>query len=243
MDSRLPQGTTPLVFAVGDVHGRLDLLLPLVEFGERDAARLGRPAVFVFLGDYVDRGPFSKGVVDFLMAGPRRPDDRWICLRGNHEELMLDGLSGSPRDWLRNGGHETLESYGHEVPSAHVDWMASLPFSHEDEARIFVHAGLKPGVPLPDQRPEDLTWIRREFLESDHDFGKLVVHGHTPARDYQSEPNRVGIDTGAYSTGRLTMAVFEEPTRDFRIVQAVRRQFESEVSVEERRDVVPALSI
>ena len=219
---------TRLTYAIGDVHGRSDLLGQALAWIEADAGP--RPARVVFLGDYVDRGPDSKGVVETLMRGPRRPDHEWVPLKGNHDAMMAAACAGvRPENvmlWFANGGVETLESYepgwrmrraslpGDVVPAEHVSFLRGLPCRFEDEARIFVHAGLRPGVPLAEQDEEDMLWIRDEFLRSDHDFGKLVVHGHTPNPDGpELLPNRLNLDTGAVWTGRLTVAAFDPGAR------------------------------
>ena len=195
-------------YAIGDVHGRFDLLTrALEEIGELEA----QDARLVMLGDYVDRGPQSRDVVDELMR--RSSDDRVVCLRGNHEEMMVAALDdpGAELQWLINGGAATLESYGGHVPPEHVAWLRALPLSFETEHHFFVHAGVRPGVPLDAQEPEEMLWIRELFLDSDDDFGKHVVHGHTPAREPELRFNRSNLDTGAFQTGTLTVGVFDGP--------------------------------
>jgi serine/threonine protein phosphatase 1 len=195
-------------FAIGDVHGRFDLLsLALDEIGDLEA----QDARLVMLGDYVDRGPESREVVDELMR--RSSDTRVVCLRGNHEEMMLRALEdpGAEGPWFLNGGDATLASYGGEVPAEHRAWLRGLPISHQSEHQVFVHGGVRPGVPLDAQDPRDLLWIRQPFLDSGEDFGKHVVHGHTPARAPELRPNRSNLDTGAYHSGTLTVGVFDGP--------------------------------
>src|SRR5262249_52357538 len=144
-------------YAIGDIHGRFDLLgLALEAIG--DLAE--QDARLVFLGDYVDRGPQSRQVVEKLME--LCASDRVVCLRGNHEELMVLGLTGDPQDalmWMVNGGQATVESYGGEFPRRHLKWMADLPVTYETEHQFFVHAGVRPGVPLDKQDPEEMVWI------------------------------------------------------------------------------------
>ncbi len=218
------------VYAIGDIHGRADLLRTLLDKIQDDAARApdGERRI-VFLGDYVDRGPNSKGVIDTLLAGP--PPGFSAChLSGNHEHMLLKFLdrpeSGS--HWLWNGGMETLRSYGvdfeSDLPALRDRLAAALPKSHHDLLRAlrmyeeigdyaFVHAGVRPGVAIADQDLEDLLWIRDEFLTSDADFGKVVVHGHTPTRQPVLAANRIGLDTGAFSSGRLSAVVLSGATR------------------------------
>jgi serine/threonine protein phosphatase 1 len=184
------------LLAVGDIHGCLDHLQRLLARVEpTQADRL------VFLGDYIDRGPDSRGVLDGLITlGRRFP--RSVFLRGNHEQMFLDFLAGRDQlTFIYNGGLATLESYreaaGVRVPKEHVDFLKGLPASFETERFIFVHAGLRPGLPLAEQREQDLLWIRDEFLESDYDWGKTVVFAHTPLAQPLWQPGRIGLDTGA----------------------------------------------
>jgi serine/threonine protein phosphatase 1 len=228
----LPEGLA--VIAFGDVHGRYDLLTELHVRAASALARL-RPAnsIEIFLGDYVDRGPDSRRVVEWLMTSPRICDER-ICLRGNHEAMLLAALD-SPAimpQWLRNGGLETMRSYGVDVeadPSPAVLQAAfrrQFPIMHRmfleglrDTAvfgtYLFVHAGIMPGKKLHEQDPEDLIWIRDPFLGSAADFGHIVVHGHTPLRGPELRPNRINIDTGAFYSGRLTCAIMHGSDVDF----------------------------
>jgi serine/threonine protein phosphatase 1 len=194
-------------YAIGDVHGRFDLLAQaLTAIGDLQA----QDARLVLLGDYVDRGPQSREVVETLVA--LCDGHRVVCLRGNHEEMMARALDGDPSgalNWLSNGGGATLASYAGEVPPEHLDWMRGLPVSYESEHQFFVHAGVRPGVPLDRQAPEEMVWIRGRFLFSDQDFGKHVVHGHTPAETPELRPNRTNLDTGAFHSGTLTIGVFD----------------------------------
>jgi serine/threonine protein phosphatase 1 len=220
-------GDHAAIYAIGDVHGRLDLLLRLEDAIVADAAdRPGRKLI-VMLGDYVDRGPSSAQVLDHLMAPPAAGFAR-VCLAGNHEEMMLDFVRrpSSDADWLAYGGIETLMSYGLDrdeillgmrsaaglrrlaaaIPQHHLDFVRGLPGMLTVPGYIFVHAGVRPGVAMEAQRDEDLFWIRHEFIGSEADFGGVVVHGHTPMRSAEITPNRIGIDTGAFATGVLTAA-------------------------------------
>lgn len=228
----VPEGSR--VYAVGDIHGRRDLLDELLDAVAADAAgsRATRRVV-VFLGDYVDRGPDARAVVERLAAGPP-PGFEWIALRGNHEEFMLSFLvdrSLGPA-WMRNGGRETVSSYlGPRadlddpaalqrallaaLPEHHRAFMNALPLTHEEGDYLFVHAGIRPGVGLHHQAAEDLLWIRSDFLASRANHGKVVVHGHSVELAPVVRANRIGIDTGAYATGHLTALVLEGRDRRF----------------------------
>ncbi len=222
----VPEGLR--VYAVGDVHGRADLLERLHKQIGADLDRHPPDEVLVvYLGDYVDRGPDTRGVVDRVLAAdwPR------VCLMGNHEDMMLAAMSDpeSLALWLFNGGNATLESYGVGVddpghagsaleaalPDAHRAFFADLALYHEVGDYLFVHAGLMPGRPLADQARHDLMWVREPFLSDRRDHGTMVVHGHTIRRGIDEQPNRIGIDTGAFATGHLTCVVLEGTTRRF----------------------------
>ena len=206
-------------YAVGDIHGRADLLCVMLDMIEADAGK--RPAKIVFLGDYVDRGPDSAVVVQMLMAGPRRDGDMFVCLKGNHEDLMVGsviaGDESAERCWIGNGGAQTVMSYGGTVPWAHAEWMNALPVMHEDARRVYVHAGLMPGMDIGENDPETCMWIRDRFLRDGGSWSKHVVHGHTPQWDGKpdaSKPellaHRTNLDTAAYHTGVLTAGVFND---------------------------------
>lgn len=225
------------VYAIGDIHGRLDLLTRLHQSIAADARKAGpaRNAV-IYLGDYIDRGPDSRGVVETLTRQPLTGFES-RHLRGNHEDWLLRFLEGSEdgMDWTMNGGDATLESYGvavdfrraggglevarqqlrERMPPRHASFFRGLEASHVVGDYIFVHAGIRPGVALEEQDADDLMWIRGEFLNSRADHGKVVVHGHSPDRDVQMEENRIGIDTAAYATGVLTCLVLETNGRRF----------------------------
>lgn len=205
-----------LIYVIGDIHGCLDKLQRLVAQCQQHAG--GRPKTFVFLGDYIDRGPDSCGVVRFLIDLQSKLPQGVIALKGNHEAMALAAIDGgvSPaRLWLMQGGVATLESYGvgrlSELPPAHVEWMRSLRLSFDDGQRFYVHAGVDPKRPLDAQDDYDLLWIREPFLSSRRNYGRLIVHGHTPlpsgAADLRS--NRLNLDTGAVFGGPLTAAVFD----------------------------------
>ena len=231
LDSRLaglPPGRR--IYAVGDVHGHLDRL-QRVHDGIRADLR-DRPcgdAAVVHLGDYIDRGPESAGVVAHLLAGPPAPGMAVFNLMGNHEAMMLAALEeANPTavdDWLNNGGVDALLSWGVPIRSPARDWAARLPPAHLQFIRgllppwscagsLLVHAGVRPGVPLAEQSPDDLLWIRDAFLRWRGTMlpeapDKLVVHGHTPSQRPEVKPNRLGLDTGAGRGGPLTCAVLE----------------------------------
>lgn len=191
------------LLAVGDIHGCLAQLCSLLD----QVAPTGHDQL-VFLGDYIDRGPDSAGVVETLLALRARLP-RTVFLRGNHEQMLLDVLAGGdPATFLLNGGEQTIASYrnrgGWPPPAAHRDFYHNLTYSFETEQFIFVHAGLRPGIPLARQNPADLLWIRQAFLRSDEDWGKAVVFGHTPRATALVSKTRIGLDTGCVYGGQLT---------------------------------------
>jgi serine/threonine protein phosphatase 1 len=202
-----------LTYAIGDVHGCLDKLVRLLARCRAHGG--GEPSRLVFVGDYIDRGPDSRGVVETLLALQREQEVIYLC--GNHEAMVLDALETNDHAlWLRNGGGDTLASYGvtraAELPPAHLDWIAALRLTFDDGRRLFVHAGVNPSVPLDRQDERDLVWIREPFLSSRRDYGRLIVHGHTPLTtgvpDHRT--NRLNIDTAAVFGGPLTAAVFTD---------------------------------
>jgi serine/threonine protein phosphatase 1 len=208
-----------VTFAIGDIHGCLHKLLSLLGNCERYAQ--ARPTRYVFLGDYVDRGPDSRGVIDVLRRIKERSRDEVICLRGNHEVLMLAACRERENlIWLLNGGGATLASFGiddpRRLPADVVAWVDSLPLSFDDGRRFFVHAGVNPALPLDQQNEYDQVWIREPFLLSNKDFGRLIVHGHTPLAGGLPElrPNRLNLDTAAVLGGPLTAAVFKAGVRE-----------------------------
>ncbi|MCW2221544.1 serine/threonine protein phosphatase 1 [Bradyrhizobium japonicum] len=211
-----------MTFAIGDIHGCFDELLTLLAVC--DLACAEEDARFVFVGDYVDRGPDSRRVVQFLMRRQSDQERRFICLRGNHEEMLIRAASRdrSDRDlmnWWGNGGERTLESYGVDdacdLPAEHLAWLRQLPLMHSDRHRLFAHAGIRPGVPLSLQSQEDLLWIREPFLSSADDHGPLVVHGHTPLASGRPDlrANRLNLDTGVCFGGPLSAAAFSSRRR------------------------------
>ncbi|MFC4293977.1 metallophosphoesterase family protein [Novosphingobium tardum] len=227
-------------YAIGDVHGRLDLLEQLVEtIAADDAAREPAETHLILLGDLIDRGPQSRGVLDFLMTPPDFAHEL-VLLRGNHEQFLIDVLA-SPRDvwggWLQHGGRQTLASYGvperlamgdpqrfgralaDAIPVSHLKMIEQMKLSYSMGDYLFVHAGVRPGVPLDRQSTRDLLTIRDEFLRSERDHGAVVVHGHSIIESVEELPNRIGLDTGAYRSGKLSALVLEGETRHFLSVQ------------------------
>jgi serine/threonine protein phosphatase 1 len=235
VSAHVPAGSR--IYAIGDMHGRLDLLERLRTVIVEDAKwHPVERKVVVYLGDYVDRGPDSRGVVD-LLARDRLPGFESVFLKGNHEDSMLQFLvdPGVAPAWMNYGGDATLYSYGvrppdprkidellaaqkafiEALPPEHLEFRRALKLVHIEGDYAFVHAGFREGVPIESQTPEDMMWIRNEFLLSDADFGKIAVHGHTITDHPQIRGNRIGIDTGAFATGTLTCLVLEGAERRF----------------------------
>ena len=225
----LPPGVR--IYAVGDIHGCLDLLDELLARINDDMS--SRPAVrplSIFLGDYIDRGPSSRETIDRLIEHAGANES--VFLKGNHEQIAISSLRdrGLFERWMRLGGLETLMSYGitpgassddrqtvrlqaafHDaLPQSHFRFFRDLQSSFACGDYFFAHAGVKPDIPLSQQKESDLLWIRQEFLSSRDDFGKIIIHGHTPTREIEVGPNRVNVDTGAFATGRLTCLVIDE---------------------------------
>ena len=220
------------IYCVGDIHGRLDLLQELQQKINHDAKAYEGSKTLVYLGDYIDRGMHSKQVVDNLLED-NFPDFKKVFLLGNHEQILLQFLLSKDvsiaHDWFRFGGLSTLVSYGINVsgvptskdlerlrneltdklPASHVSFFQRLELNYEIGGYYFVHAGIRPKVKLQRQRPEDLLWIREEFLTSNLFHGKIIVHGHSVTEEPEILHNRIALDTGAYTSGRLTCAVFE----------------------------------
>ncbi len=231
--ARTPRGRR--AYAIGDVHGRLDLLDQLLLQIEQDVDRRPiRKAALIFLGDLIDRGPDSRGVIERLRSyrhGTLKP----YFLLGNHEEVLLrllKGESGILTSWLKFGGRQCLASYGLEagqldirnehaalsairgvIPASHVEFISSFADTLRFGDYLFVHAGIRPGIDLELQSQSDLRWIRSPFLEDESDHGMIVVHGHSISNDVEMAHNRIGIDTGAYRTGRLSALAVEGEDR------------------------------
>jgi serine/threonine protein phosphatase 1 len=250
----VPEGLR--IYAIGDVHGRADLLDQILERIDTQLAAdpICRP-VEIYLGDYIDRGPASREVLDRLIA--RSQERETVCLKGNHE-TYVDGFLSNPaifNEWRHLGGLETLLSYGltpaanmgwaeqtrtaaafrQAIPESHHRFLAGLISSFTCGDYFFVHAGVRPGIPLQKQHEEDLLWIRQDFLLCEENFSKIVVHGHTPVREPDIRPNRINIDTGAYATGQLTCLILEGNKRQF--IQAALPKREATAQSEQVADV------
>ena len=215
-----------VVYAVGDVHGCLDELLALEAIMIDDAAQFTGDRLIIMLGDYVDRGPWSADVLEHL-SKPAPANFHRICLMGKHERFRLDYIDGriTLADWLTVGGLSTILSYGIEpaglrmmnsepasvdaqvraaIPAHHIELLRAMPIMIDTGHYLFVHAGIRPGVPIDEQRDEDLLFIRKPFLEASDRLPRYVVHGHTPIENAERIGRRVNLDTGAFKTGRLT---------------------------------------
>ncbi|MDB5701093.1 MAG: metallophosphoesterase [Sphingomonadales bacterium] len=231
---RLPEGER--IYAIGDIHGRLDCLDTLIaRIDADDAARAPAVTTLVFLGDLMDRGPESRGVIEraIELAETRKA----VFLMGNHEEILIYAWEGDSRAAAlcqRVGGRETLMSYGahasdydtidpddfamtlgERVPSAHIVFVRGFLDSYSSGDYVFVHAGIRPGVALDAQAPGDLRWIRREFLDDEREHGAMIIHGHSITEDVEEKHNRIGIDTGAFASGKLTAIGIEGGERWF----------------------------
>ncbi|MDR3530596.1 MAG: metallophosphoesterase [Rhodopila sp.] len=220
---RLPRGRR--VYAIGDIHGYREKLSALHALIAADlAARPTGSAVLVHLGDYIDQGPDSAGVVALLASGPPVQGVPVVNLLGDHERMLLDALSGdraAATDWLWAGGKEALASWGLSadlpredweaaLPPSHVSWLRGLALTHREGDYLFVHAGIRPGVPLGEQARDDLVTMRHPFLSTEQDLGVIVVHGHSSSPSVPIAVNRIGLDTGAGIGGKLTCAVLED---------------------------------
>ena len=232
---RLPSGTR--IYAIGDIHGCAELLTEVLRrIGADITARPVSRPIQVFLGDYIDRGPHSREVLDLLIA--HRRSHQTVFLKGNHELYASEVLTNCSMvsEWMKFGGITTLVSYGvgrpgrnedpavrdeiatafrRALPESHYQFLNGLPVSFSCGDFFFVHAGVRPGIPLRFQDLHDLLWIRDEFLFHEEDFGQIVVHGHSPVMEPEVRTNRINIDTGAYATGRLTCLVLEDDRIDF----------------------------
>lgn len=218
------------LYCVGDIHGRLDLLEELHAMILEDSAGFGGQKIVVYLGDYIDRGSQSCQVLELLIEQPLKGFEA-VHLMGNHEQSMLDFLEDplAAAAWLTYGGRVCLLSYGvglgtlvtmqtievlrdeleEKLPKSHLDFLEACQLSHTEGDYYFVHAGIRPSVPLSEQDAADQLWIRDEFIESRARHERVIVHGHTISEEVEQLPNRIGIDTGAYATGLLTALVLE----------------------------------
>jgi serine/threonine protein phosphatase 1 len=204
-----------LTYAIGDIHGSYTKLANLMRHCIDHSG--GHDSRFVLLGDYIDRGRRSREVVKFLIEAQEKWPGKVICLKGNHEEMLLNAIIRQDETmWLCNGGEATLQSYGvghpSEIPGEHLAWMQHLPASHDDGRRFFVHAGIMPGIPLNEQQEDVMLWIREPFLSDGSDHGRYIVHGHTPTETGAPElyHNRLDLDTYAWYGNPLTAAVFDD---------------------------------
>lgn len=229
------------IYAIGDVHGCFDLLFKLTRAILADVKQ--RPVAqsrIVVLGDFIDRGPDSAKVVEVLTT--LRKDERVVVLKGNHEAALVEGIRGNRsalEAWIDFGGDATLRSFGARdddiwpadtrrlvdgvrriIPDSLIDWLDGLPLSYSAGPYLFVHAGVRPGVALHSQDPDDLVWIRSEFTNSTADHGAIIVHGHTISEHVSVLPNRIGVDTGAYRTGRLSAIALD--ASGHRIIEVTR---------------------
>lgn len=239
-----PEAARPTVpageryYVIGDIHGRLDLLTPLAEAIEADASTSSARSTVILLGDLVDRGADSAGVIAYARAWQQRRPVR--ILAGNHEQMFLESFGSTEvlREFLKHGGRETVLSYGIDpdtyrdatlpevqalmadhIPAADIAFVEGFESYVEAGDYLFVHAGIQPGVPLDEQQRSDMLWIRRRFIEHDAPHSHYVIHGHTISETIDQQHNRMGIDTGAYRTGRLTALALEGTAR--RLIQAV----------------------
>jgi serine/threonine protein phosphatase 1 len=233
-----PEGVAPevpagsRVYAVGDIHGCVELLRQMHQLIHQDAyRRQASRNVVIYLGDYVDRGSDSPAVIDVLLDEPL-PSFESVHLKGNHEESLLRFLTDTSvgAAWMAYGGAATLLSYGvrppgpatikpdftaaqhalsARLPERHRRFLSGLRLTHTEGDYFFTHAGVRPGIPLDQQAEDDLLWIRDDFLRSDVEYGKIVVHGHSITAQPDVQRNRIGIDTGAFASGTLTCLVLE----------------------------------
>lgn len=219
------------IYAIGDIHGRADLLHQLHGMISEDAEKYpNHKRIVIYLGDYIDRGNASKQVIDQLL-NPALNNFHSIYLRGNHENMLIEFLNDLGRGelWFMNGGLETLKSYNislsllnelnyqklkdlllEKMPPEHITFFQTLKTHYSEGPYFFCHAGINPNLPLDKQNDEDLMWIREPFLHSKKDFGKIVVHGHTVSQKPTLLPNQIGVDTGAVFTDRLTCVVLTD---------------------------------
>ncbi len=235
-NARMPDGVR--IYAVGDVHGRHDLLVKLFAQIEADAACAPEAQKeLIFLGDYMDRGLYGRQVLEWLTNFTDKRF-RLTCIKGNHEEMLLNFITnpGAGQVWMENGAYETLLSFGLRISSPrpkpetfknlseqlhlklqgkYLKFLNSCPLGRTVGDYFFTHAGIDPDKPIAKQKPADLLWIRDKFLGSDKLFEKVIVHGHTITPLPELHPNRIGIDTGAYGTGRLTCLVLHGNRRQF----------------------------
>jgi Uncharacterized protein conserved in bacteria len=225
---KLARDSYTMEYAIGDVHGCLTELREALDWCAADSDRLGMRGRVHLLGDYVDRGPDSKGVLDLLMRGPQDAHMQWLPIMGNHDEILAlawrsPTVAAHAQLWWEHGGQQTLQSFGWHplgrLPShlgefidwSYVEFIESLPHATLTEDILFVHAGVRPGIPFEEQSLHDLLYIRGDFMRSQEDFGRVVVHGHTPNRSEHPKAyhNRVALDSGCFASGSLSIAAFD----------------------------------
>ncbi|NTF17407.1 serine/threonine protein phosphatase [Agrobacterium rubi] len=219
-------------YAIGDVHGCVDELTEALDWCASDAERLGLKGRVHLLGDYIDRGPDSKGVLDLLMKGPTDSHMDWLPIMGNHDEILAlawraPAIANHVQLWWDNGGQQTLQSFGWNpagrlpghlaefIDWSYIEFIEGLPHATVADDVLFVHAGIRPGVAFEDQALHDLLYIRGDFMRSEDDFGCVVVHGHTPngTEHPKAYHNRVALDSGCFSSGALSVAAFDPGCR------------------------------
>jgi len=220
---RVSQGRR--IYAIGDIHGCREKLAALHQMIADDlVARPAPSAVLVHLGDYINHGPESAGVIEMLASGPPVSCATTVNLLGDHDRMLLDALDGdraAATDWLWTGGKAALISWGlnpelpreewlQALPAGHIAWLRGLALAHREDDYLFVHAGIRPGVNLRDQSRDDLLTMRQPFLSTERDFGVIVVHGHSSGPSVSITTNRIGLDTGAGMGGKLTCAILED---------------------------------
>lgn len=227
-------------YAIGDIHGMYDLLFDLANKIKNDMD--DGPHKIIYLGDYIDRGPDSAGVIDFV-KGKFFDPHKVVALLGNHEQMLLDAYFDGKygNSWYMNGAEATLNSYGgttQDIYFDHITWLRDRPLSHIDGKYLFVHAGINPLVSLEKQLKDELLWIREDFLRSKTDHGYKVIHGHTPtvywirSTDPDVNNNRIGIDTGSTISGVLTAIKIPDTNKDeFSFIQAIDQKVFSEYQI------------
>lgn len=214
-------------YAIGDVHGCFEEMISAINWCKTDADRDGVEAEIILLGDIVDKGPESRTVIEYLLKFEQTKAFRLTTLKGNHDDMLCkiwkDPNFYLVNTWWQHGGQQTLMSYGWHpltdrrpgnlktyIPAEHIDFLDQLPHMYETEDQIFVHAGLKPGVPMHEQTEHDAMWIRGPFLSTPYDHGRPVVHGHAPdSKNPLISKYRIGLDTACFGTGNLAVAAFD----------------------------------
>ena len=232
--AKLPPGRR--VYAIGDIHGCAAQLASLhAKIADDLAQRPIASALLLHIGDYVDRGVDTKGVIDRLVDGSPIPGTEMVNLMGNHENTMIEALNGeraAATDWLFTGGRPSLKSYGvdpdspretwrQHVPDSHMRFLRELKLMHREGEYVFVHGGVRPGVPLEQQARDDVLRMRQPFLYSEMKFGAVVVHGHSPVKAPVVRHNRIAIDTGAVFGGEMTCLVLENDQLGFLTAEPV----------------------